>query len=118
VAWNALRAKPRPVHAFASEIPVFGPRGAWMMGRLPQEVHVAVGDELRRAGRTEAMREWFQTAWEGRSLQSDTPETRLEIVHRYLAEALRALHQTDTLAELEKQYRAELEGLRKAAEKG
>lgn len=45
-------------------ISIWGSETRWSAW-LPKEVHLAVAEELRRSGRFEEMRAWFQEAWDG-----------------------------------------------------
>ncbi len=56
-------ASPSPL-SFARTLPVWGSESRWS-SRLPKEVHQTVAEELRRVGRFEEMRAWFQEAWDG-----------------------------------------------------
>lgn len=101
LAWAALLPAPPSAHAFALNLPVYGPRGPWTAG-LPLEAHAAVARELRAQGQYGAMRTWFQGAWDGLKAAPLAEEdlAKVDVLYRGLAEALTALGLREALADL------------------
>ena len=64
LAWSRLHPRQPSVLLLARRLPLYGVEAAWS-SRLPAEVHKAVAEELRAPGHFEAMRQWFQDAWNG-----------------------------------------------------
>jgi len=112
IAWARCLPSPPSVHRMALSMEVLGSRPSWIAG-LPKEIHTAVADELRGKSQFQAMRVWFEEAWEGnKKNQLDAipfPEVsaaREEAIFKGLADALSALKMKEALAELNRQRKA------------
>lgn len=63
IAWSALHPARPSALGLVQRLSLWGEPGTWA-SQLPKEVHLAVAAELRRQGRFEEMRSWFQAAWD------------------------------------------------------
>lgn len=116
IAWSAFHPAQPSALKLAQRLPLWGNPGAWA-SQLPKEVHRAVGDELRRQGRFEEMRQWFQAAWDALDHRppKDLPRWQQnwraqqlrdweEGILKPLREALKALRREPELQALERQW--------------
>jgi len=120
LGWADLHPQSHSLHRMAEGLPIWPP-GVPLRWLLRKEVHAVIAKELRRQGRLEDMREWFQAAWLAQASQSLKEEKgahggapfeeflnkwRREVLENIVAplrEALIALHRDAELLALDRE---------------
>jgi hypothetical protein len=119
IAWNTFREKPLLIPDFAESLTVYGPRNAFI-SRLPTSVHEAVIRQCRERKRPDAMRDWFDAAFQGlrpfffageAQNQMESEQKQEKVIHDGMVEALNTLGRKAELADFEKAWQQRLRGI-------